>query len=69
MVSIPHVESSENSGDEGLLAKTDAGTMLLTVALNAEKLVCRAVMGHLVLLPEPGLNSDRSIGMVFRVQH
>ena len=49
-MSIQYVESFEISGDEGLLAKTDAGTMFLTVDLDAEELVCSSDIGHLVRL-------------------
>jgi len=68
-VSIRHVESFENRGDEGLLAKTDAGTVFLMVNFNAEELASRAKIGDLVLFREPGLNFNRSFVTVFWVQH
>jgi len=69
-MSILHVEPFEIHGDEGLLAKTDAGTVFLAVDCNAEKLAFRADIGDVVLFREPGLNFDRSFGSsVFWVQH
>jgi len=37
-MSILHVESIENCGDEGLLAKTDA--FIMAVDIDAEELLC-----------------------------
>jgi len=74
-VSILHIESFENRGDEGLLAKTDrgagavAGTVFLAVDFDAEELACWAEIGDLLFFGEPGLDLDRSFGSVFRVQH
>ena len=68
-MSILHIESFENRCDEGVLAKTDAGTMFLAVDFDAEELACRAEIGDLVLFQEPGLNFDCSFGSVFWVQH
>jgi len=74
-VSILHIESFENRGDEGLLAKTDrgagagAGTVFLVVAFDAEELACQAEIGDLVFFRKPGLDFDRSFGSVFWVQH
>jgi hypothetical protein len=39
-MSILHVESLENRGDEGLLAKTDASAVFIAVNLDAEELPC-----------------------------
>jgi len=73
MVSILHIESFENCGDQGLLAKTDhgagAGTVFLAVDFDAQELACRAEIGDLVFFREPSLDFDRSFGSVFRVQH
>ena len=46
-MSILHVESFENRGDEGPLAKTDAGagSVFLAVVFDAEELVCQAKIG------------------------
>jgi len=70
-VSILHIESFENRGDEGLLAKTvgGAGSVVLAVNFDAEELACRAEIGDLVFFREPGLNFDRSFGSVLWVQH
>jgi len=68
-VSILHVEPFENRGDESLLAKTDAGPVLLAVDFYAKDLACRAEIGDLVLFQEPGLNFDRSFGSVIWVKH
>jgi hypothetical protein len=68
-MSILHIESFENRGDEGLLAKTDrgagAGAVFLAVDFDAEELACRAEIGDLVFFREPGLDFDRSVGSVF----
>ena len=40
-MSILHVESFENCGDEGLLGKTDAGNMVLMADIQAEELARR----------------------------
>jgi len=66
---ILHVESFENRGDKGLLAKTDAGTVFLIVDFDAMGLACRAAIGNLVPFREPGLNFDLSFGSTFWVQH
>jgi len=74
-VSILHIESFENHGDDGLLAKTDAGagagagTVFLTVDCDAEELACRSEIRDLVFFRKPGLDFNRSFGSVFRVQH
>ena len=74
-MSILHIESFENLGDEGLLAKTDASagagavTVFLAVDFDAEELVYWAEIGDLVFFREPGLDFDGSFGSVFWVQH
>jgi len=74
-VSILHIESFENSGEEGLLAKTDRGasaggsTVFLVVDFDAKELACRAEIRDLVFFREPGLDFDRSFGSIFWVQH
>jgi len=68
-VSILHVEPFENRSDEGLLAKTDAGTIFLGVDFDAAELAGWAEIGHFVLFREPGLNFDRNFGSVLWVQH
>jgi len=76
-VSILHIESFENRGDEGLLAKTDAGdgagagagTVFLAVHFDAEELACRAEIRDLVFFQDPHLDFNRSFGSVFWVQH
>jgi len=72
-MSILHIESFENHGDEGLLAKTDhgagAGTVFLAVDFDAEESVCWAEIADLVFFREPGLDFDHSFGSVFRVQY
>jgi len=72
-MSILHIESLENRGDEGLLAKSDrcavAGTVFLAVDVDAGKLACRSEIGALVFFQEPGLDFDRSFGSVFSVRH
>ena len=66
-MSILNVEPFENGGDESVLAKTDAGTVIVAVVFDAEKLACRAEIGNLVLFREPGLNFNHSFGSVFWV--
>jgi len=72
-VSILDIESFENHGDEGLLAKNDAGdgagTVFLAVDFDAEELVCCSEIRDLVFFREPGLDFNRSFGSVFWVQH
>jgi hypothetical protein len=76
-VSILHIESFENHGDEGLLAMTDcvagAGAGAITVFrvmdFDAEELSCQADIGDVVFFREPGLDFDRSYGGIFRLQH
>jgi len=67
-VSILHVELFENHGDATLLAKTDAGTVFLTVDFDAEELPCRPELGDCVNIREPGLNFNCSFGCVLWVQ-
>ena len=67
-MSIRHVESFENLGDERSLAKTVASTVFLTVDLDTEKLACQAVIGDIVHFGEPGLNFDYRVGSVFWVE-
>ena len=63
-MSILHIESFENHGDEGLLAKTDAGdgagagagTVFLAVDFDAEELACRSEIRDLVFFRDPGLD-------------
>jgi hypothetical protein len=64
-----HIESCENHGEEGLLAKTDASTSFLTVDCNANDLVFWAEIGDLVLLLEPGHNFRCSCGSFLWGQH
>jgi len=68
-VSILHIESFENCGDEGLLGTTDASTVFLNVDFDTKELACRAEIGDLVLFREPGLNFDCDFGSIFWVQH
>ena len=76
-MSILHIESLENRGDEGLLAKTDAGdgagagagTIFLSVVFDTKELACWAEIRNLVLFREPGLDFNRSFGSVFWVHH
>jgi len=67
-VSILHIESFENCGEKGLLAQTDAGTVFLAVDFDAEELACRAEIRDPEFFQEPGLDLDRSVGSIFRVQ-
>jgi hypothetical protein len=69
MISILHVEPFENRGDEGLLGKTDAGTVCNEVNVYAEEWGFRAEIGDLALFGQPGLNFDCSFGSVLWVQH
>jgi hypothetical protein len=74
-MSILHIESFENCGDEGLLAKTDRGAgarddiVFLAVAFDAEALACQAKFGDHVFFREPGLDLDCSSGSVIRLQY
>ena len=74
-MSILHIESFENRGDEGLLAMTDcgagasAGTVFLAVDFDANELACGAEIGDLRFLREHCLDFDRSFVSVFWVQH
>jgi len=70
-MSILHIESFENRGDEGLLAKTDAGasTVFLVVDFDVEELACRPEIRNLVFFRKPGLDFDRCFGSVCWVQH
>jgi len=74
-VSILHIESFGNRGDEGLLANTDCGTgggacpMSLAVDFDAEELEGRAKIGDYVLFRDPGLDLNRRFGRVCRKQH
>jgi len=59
-MSMLHVESLENRGDEGLLAKTDA--VIIAVDLDAEELPCWTEVRDLVFLRELRLDLDRCFG-------
>jgi hypothetical protein len=59
-MSILHVESLENCGDEGLLAKTDA--VIIAVDLDAEELPCWTEVRDLVFFRELRLDLDRCFG-------
>jgi len=60
-MSILHVESLENGGDDGLLGKTDHSAIFIAVVLNAEELLCSTDVGDLVFLREVPLNLDRGL--------
>ena len=64
-MSILHIESFENHGDEGFLAKTDAGdgasTVFLAVDVHAEELACRSEIRDLVFFREPGFDINRRL--------
>jgi hypothetical protein len=74
-VSIVHIKLFENRGDEGVLAKTDAGasagarTLLLAVDTDAKDLACRATIRDVVSFREPGLDFNHSFWSVFWVQY
>ena len=55
-MSIFHVESLENRGDEGLVAKTDA--VIIAVDLDAEELTCWIEVRDLLFFGE--LRFDRN---------
>jgi len=59
-MSIWHVESLENGGDEGHLAKTDA--VIIAVDLDAEELPCWTEVCHLVFFRELPLDLNRCFG-------
>ena len=59
-MSILHVESLENRGDEGLLAMTDA--VIIAVDLNAEELPCSTEIRNLVFFRELRLDLDLCFG-------
>jgi len=61
-MSILHVESLEDCGDEGLLAKTDASAVFIAVDLDAEELPCCTAVRDLVFLRELRLDLDRCFG-------
>jgi len=46
-MSILHIELFENHGDEGLLTKTDAGTVFLAVDFDDKEFVCWTEIGDL----------------------
>ena len=66
-----HIESFESPGNEGILAKTDAGpgASFLTVDFNVKELARQAGMGDLVLSREPGLDFNCSVSNIFWEQH
>ena len=72
-MSILHIQLFENHGDEGRLARTDAsagaGTVYLTGDFDDEELAWWAKIGDLAFVQEPGLDFNRSLVSVFRVQH
>jgi hypothetical protein len=76
-VSILHIELFHNWGDEGLLAKTNAGdgagagagTDFLTVDVDAKELACLAEIGDLIFFGESGLDFNPSFGSHSWVQH
>jgi len=53
------VESLENRGDEGLLAKTDASAVFITMDLDAEELPCWTEVRDLVFFRELCIDLDR----------
>jgi hypothetical protein len=65
-VSIPHIEWFECRGDEGLLAKTDAGdgTVFLAVDFHAVELVHWVELCDLEFFSESGLDFNRTCGSV-----
>ena len=66
-MSILHVESFEDCGNEGLLPKTDADMVFLTVDINDKELACQAKTGDLVQFQEPAHNFHRSCGSICSV--
>jgi hypothetical protein len=68
-MSILHIKSFENHGDEGFLANTDAGTDFLKVDFDTGELAYWALIRDLEFYCEPGLDFDCSFGCVFWVQH
>ena len=68
-MNILHIKSFENPGDEGRLAKTDAGAGAVFLALDfdAKKLPRKAEIGDVVFFRKPGLDLDRSFDSIFRV--
>jgi hypothetical protein len=54
------MESLENRGDEGLVAKSDA--MIIVVDLDAKELPCRTEVRDLVFLREVPLDLDCCFG-------
>jgi hypothetical protein len=65
-VRIVHAESFDNSVNEGLLAKTDASSNVVSVYFDAEELTCRAEVRDLELFRELRLHIDRSFGSNYR---
>jgi len=61
-MSIMHVESLENRGDEGDLAKADASAVFITVYLDAEELLCWTEVGDHVFLRDLPLDLVRCFG-------
>jgi len=59
-MSILHVESLENRGDEGLLAKTNA--VIVVVDLDAGEVPCWTMVRDLVFFGKLRFDLDRCVG-------
>lgn len=68
-MSILHIESFQNSGDEGHLCEIDACTIFPIVNFEAKDLMCRAKIGEVQCCKEPRHNIDHSCRIIFSVHY